>query len=63
MKKNIGESDKVFRWAGGLAIIIIGLVAKSWWGIIGIIPIVLAIIGTCPLYLPLGINTRRFDKK
>ena len=63
MKKNIGESDKVFRWAGGLAIIIIGLAAKSWWGIIGIIPITLAIIGTCPFYLALGISTTKFDKK
>ena len=63
MKKNIGESDKVFRWAGGLAIIIIGLAAKSWWGIIGIIPIALAIIGTCPLYLALGMDTTKFDKK
>lgn len=63
MEKNIGESDKVFRWGGGLAIIIIGLVAKSWWGLIGIIPIALAIIGTCPLYIPFGINTRRFDNK
>jgi multidrug efflux pump subunit AcrB len=63
MEKNIGESDKVFRWAGGLAIIIIGLAAKSWWGIIGIFPIILAIIGTCPVYLALGISTRNFDKK
>ena len=35
MEKNIGESDRVFRFAAGLAVIIIGIVAKSWWGIIG----------------------------
>ncbi len=63
MKKNIGESDKVFRWAGGLAIIIIGLVAKSWWGLIGIIPIALAITGFCPLYHLLGVTTSKFDMK
>ena len=63
MEKNIGESDKVFRWSGGLAIIIIGLVAKSWWGLIGIIPIALAITGFCPLYHLLGVNSCKFDMK
>lgn len=63
MIKNIGESDRIFRLAAGLAIIIIGLVAKSWWGLIGIVPIATAAIGHCPLYLPLGINTCSLDKK
>ena len=63
MEKNIGESDKIFRWAGGLAIIIIGLAAKSWWGILGAVPIVLAVMGHCPLYRFFGITTTRFDRK
>jgi hypothetical protein len=63
MKKNIGDSDRIFRLAAGLAIIIIGLVAKSWWGLIGIPLITTAALGHCPAYLPFGINTCRFDKK
>ena len=63
MKRNIGTSDRIFRIAAGLAIIIIGLVAKSWWGIIGIVPIITASVGHCPAYLPLGINTCKLDKK
>ncbi len=63
MKKNIGNSDRIFRIALGLAIIIIGLVAKSWWGIIGIVPITTASLGHCPAYLPFGINTCKLDTK
>lgn len=62
MKKNIGESDRIFRLAAGLAIIIIGLVAKSWWGLIGIVPIATAALSHCPAYLPFGINTCRLEK-
>ena len=62
MKRNIGTSDRIFRIAAGLAIIIIGLVAKSWWGIIGIVPIITASIRVCPAYWPFGISTCKFDK-
>ena len=63
MEKNMGESDRIFRLAAGLAIIIIGLVAKSWWGLIGIVPITTAALGHCPAYLPFGINTCKLDEK
>ena len=63
MEINIGNSDRIFRFAAGLAIIIIGLVAGSWWGLIGIIPIATASMGHCPAYLPFGINTCKLDKK
>ena len=63
MKKNIGDSDRIFRLAAGLVIIIVGIVAGSWWGLIGIIPVATASIGHCPAYLPFGINTCKLDKK
>ena len=63
MKKNIGDSDRIFRLAAGLVIIIVGIVAGSWWGLIGIIPVATASIEHCPAYLPFGINTCKLDKK
>ena len=63
MKINIGNSDRVFRFAAGAAIIIIGIVAQSWWGLIGLVPIATASMKHCPAYLPFGINTCKFDKK
>jgi hypothetical protein len=63
MEINIGNSDRIFRFAAGLAIIIIGIVAQSWWGLIGLVPIATASMRHCPVYLPIGISTCKFDKK
>ena len=63
MDKNMGESDRIFRLAAGLAIIIIGLIAQSWWGLIGIPFIVTAALGNCPAYTPFGFNTCKLDEK
>ncbi len=57
MKKNIGTTDKILRIIIGVLIIVIGLIKQSWWGLIGILPIATALIGSCPLYLPFGIST------
>lgn len=57
MKANVGKADKVIRIVLGVAIIAAGIYFKSWWGVIGIIPILTAAISWCPLYTPLGIKT------
>jgi len=57
MKCNIGTADKTVRIVLGLGIIGVGLYFKSWWGIIGLLPILTAVIGCCPAYLPFGIST------
>jgi len=62
MEKNMGSSDRIFRLAAGLAIIIIGLAAQSWWGLVGIPFIATAAIGNCPAYIPFGINTCKSEK-
>jgi len=59
MKKNMGITDRWVRVVIGLAIIAVGIYFKSWWGLIGIIPLATSLISTCPLYLPFGISTRR----
>jgi len=59
MKRNIGNIDRFIRIIIGLLIVIAGVYFKSWWGLIGIIPIIVAVIGWCPLYVPFGISTRR----
>ena len=63
MEKNIGNSDRIFRFAVGLAVIIVGIVAQSWWGLLGLIPIATASMSHCPAYLPFRINTCKLDKK
>lgn len=55
--KNVGKIDRVIRLVVGLVIIIAGIVAKSWLGLIGIVPLATAIFGYCPAYSPFKINT------
>ncbi len=59
MKLNIGNTDRLIRIVLGVAIAVLGIVFKSWLGLIAIIPLGTAAVGTCPLYLPFGISTRK----
>jgi hypothetical protein len=57
--RNIGNTDRIVRIVLGLAIGILGIVFKSWLGLIAIVPLATAAVSTCPLYLPFGISTRK----
>jgi hypothetical protein len=57
MKKNIGRPDKIIRIFIGVLIIILGASLNSVWGVLGMIPIISADLGICPLYLLFGVNT------
>jgi len=57
MKCNVGRTDKTIRIILGVAIIGVGIYFKSWWGAVGVIPLVTALIGWCPGYSPLSIST------
>lgn len=57
MKKNVGNIDKVVRIVLGLAIGGLGIAYQSWWGLIGLLPIATALVGSCGVYTLLGIST------
>jgi hypothetical protein len=57
MKCNVGRTDRIIRIILGLGIAILGVVFDSWWGLIGIVPLVTGIFAFCPSYLPFNINT------
>lgn len=59
MNRNVGGADRIVRLVLGVAIIAAGLYFKSWWGVIGVVPILTAAIGWCPAYLPFGISSCR----
>ncbi len=59
MKKNVGGVDRVLRALLGVAILAAGVVFKSYWGAVGLVPLVTALVGWCPAYLPFGISTCR----
>lgn len=59
MKKNMGSADRVIRGILGVAILAAGYYYKSWFGLIGLIPLATASLSWCPGYLPFGISTCR----
>ncbi|KAA6185801.1 DUF2892 domain-containing protein [Thiohalocapsa marina] len=61
MKQNVGGIDRWLRIALGLVLVVWGLWAQTWWGAIGLVPLLTGAIGWCPLYLPLGLSTCKSD--
>lgn len=57
MKKNMGTVDRTARLVAGIVVIVLGIVFKSWLGIIGIIPVVTALAGNCPVYTLFGMSS------
>lgn len=53
---NTGLFDRIFRGVLGFGLIIAALFGFTW-GWIGLIPLVTAFIGFCPLYSLIGLNT------
>jgi hypothetical protein len=59
MTINEGNVDRIVRVVAGLVILSLAFVGpKSAWGYIGLLPIVTGLVGVCPAYSLLGINTR-----
>jgi hypothetical protein len=56
---NIGKSDKIIRVIIGIVILGAGYFFKSWFGLIGILPIMTAVFGRCGLYYPFKIDTTK----
>lgn len=68
MERNVGGIDRIARIVVGL--VLIGLAFSDalgathtigGWGWIGIIPLVTGLLSWCPLYLPIGLNTKGKD--
>jgi hypothetical protein len=64
MKTNEGGIDRVLRILAG--VVLLGLMAMGtigWWGWLGIVPLATGLIGWCPLYTLLGLNTCQLNSK
>ena len=57
MKCNVGKTDRIIRVLLGLVLVGLGVYFNSWWGAIGVIPLLTAAISWCPLYAPFGLST------
>ena len=58
MTRNVGTIDRVVRVVVGLAILSLVFVGpKTMWGLLGLVPLLTALVGWCPPYAILGIST------
>lgn len=60
MKANVGSADKIVRIVVGIGLLSLFFVLEGnmrYLGLIGIVPIATALMGWCPLYTLIGVNT------
>jgi hypothetical protein len=60
MQKNVGSADTVIRIVIGLGLLgfaVLGDAPARWWGLVGVVPLLTAALGSCPRYTILGIST------
>ena len=57
MKCNVGKLDKTIRSLAGVAVIIIGVIYGSWFGLIGVVLLATAALSWCPAYVPFNFST------
>lgn len=58
MSRNEGSIDRALRVIVGLVLLSLVFVGpQTWWGLIGLVPLVTGLIGNCPVYTILGIRT------
>jgi len=56
--QNVGGVDRALRAVVGLVLIALVFVGpQTPWGWIGLVPLLTAVIGFCPAYLPFGLKT------
>lgn len=60
MPRNMGSADRWIRALVGIALLSLVFVGpRTPWGYLGLIPLVTALVGSCPLYQLFGWSTNR----
>ncbi|MHB1299789.1 MAG: YgaP family membrane protein [Burkholderiales bacterium] len=66
MKTNVGSVDKIVRVVVGIGLLSLFFILEGnmrFLGLIGIVPIATALMGWCPLYSVIGVNTCPLTEK
>ena len=59
MTHNEGIADRAIRVVLGLGLLSLVFIGPhTWFGLVGLVPLVTGLVGFCPLYRVLGLNTR-----
>ncbi len=57
MKKNVGKTDQIVRIVLAVVIFVLGIIFKSWWGLLGLVPLITGLVQYCPVFTLLKIST------
>jgi len=58
MDKNVGSLDRGLRIVAGLVLLSLTVIGpKTAWGLVGILPLLTALMSWCPAYTLFGIRT------
>ncbi|MCC6138937.1 MAG: DUF2892 domain-containing protein [Bdellovibrionaceae bacterium] len=64
MKCNAGKWDRILRVVVGAGVLSLAFVGpQTAWGYIGLVPIFTGLVGYCPAYSIVGLNTCNIPKK
>lgn len=64
LPRNEGAADRVLRVILGVGLLSLALFGpQTYWGWLGLVPLVTGLIGSCPLYTLLGLNTCPMTRK
>ena len=61
-RTNESRTDRTIRIVGGIVLLALGLVFGSWWGLVGLIPLMTGLAGWCPIYALFGFTTLRVHR-
>ena len=58
MTQNVGNTDRMLRILVGLLLLSLTFLGpKTWWGLIGLVPLATGLMRNCPAYSLIGVNT------
>jgi hypothetical protein len=62
--RNEHAFDRAIRVVLGLAILSLVFIGpRSLWGLVGLVPLITGLVGSCPAYTLLGLSTNPLERK
>ena len=62
MHHNVGGIDQILRIVLGVVISTIGVIYNTWWGLVGLIPLVTGTMSWCPTFNLVGLSSLKISK-
>ena len=53
----MGKTDRTIRIIIGIVVLALGYYFGTWWGLVGLVPLLTAFSGWCPAYTLIGVST------